>query len=135
MTQHAVNPARRRILQSTVLAASASLLPFGMGMAQPPARARWRRPAASSKMGVRMLQSYARAVRAMLALPPEDPRNWYRQAIIHTLDCPHGNWWFLPFSQTYAKLSIVNFSLDSCFAGAGFVLRFTHRTSAFPSTG
>jgi len=101
MTQHAVNPARRRILQSTVLAAGASLLPFGMGLAQPPARARWRRPSASSKMGARMLQSYARAVRAMLALPPEDPRNWYRQAIIHTLDCPHGNWWFLPWHRGY----------------------------------
>ena len=40
-----------------------------------------------------------------------------------------------PFSQTYAKLRIVNFSLNSCFAGCGFVLRFKHRTSAFPSTG
>lgn len=101
-TKHAVNPARRRVLQSSLLAAGASLLPFGAGLAQPPARARWRRPSASgSKMGGRMLESYARAVRAMLALPPEDPRNWYRQAIIHTLDCPHGNWWFLPWHRGY----------------------------------
>lgn len=48
-----------------------------------------------------MLKSYAKAVRTMLALPPEDPRNWYRQAIIHTLDCPHGNWWFLPWHRAY----------------------------------
>jgi tyrosinase len=62
----------------------------------------WRRYNASgSKVGERMLKSYARAVRAMLALPPEDPRNWYRHAIIHTLDCPHGNWWFLPWHRGY----------------------------------
>jgi hypothetical protein len=80
-----------------------------------------------------MLKFYSKAVRAMLALPPEDPRSWYAtplstRSIARTAT---GG----PFSQTYAKLSIVNFSLDSCFAGAGFVLRFTHRTSAFPSTG
>lgn len=97
---HAVNSSRRRILQFAALATVAA--PFGAGLAQPPARARWRRPSASgSKMGMRMLESYARAVRAMLALPPEDPRNWYRQAIIHTLDCPHGNWWFLPWHRGY----------------------------------
>ena len=37
----------------------------------------------------------------MLALPPSDPRNWYRQALIHVLDCPHGNWWFLPWHRGY----------------------------------
>jgi len=37
----------------------------------------------------------------MLALPPSDPRNWYRQAFVHLLDCPHGNWWFLPWHRGY----------------------------------
>jgi tyrosinase len=37
----------------------------------------------------------------MLALPPEDPRNWYRHALVHTIDCPHGNWWFLPWHRGY----------------------------------
>ena len=37
----------------------------------------------------------------MLALPPNDPRNWYRQAIVHVLDCPHANWWFLPWHRGY----------------------------------
>ncbi len=37
----------------------------------------------------------------MLALPPSDPRNWYRQAIVHLLDCPHANWWFLPWHRGY----------------------------------
>lgn len=40
-------------------------------------------------------------VQAMMALPPEDPRNWYRQAIIHVLDCPHGNAWFFPWHRGY----------------------------------
>jgi tyrosinase len=47
------------------------------------------------------LASYNRAIRAMLALPPSDPRNWYRQALIHLLDCPHANWWFLPWHRGY----------------------------------
>ena len=37
----------------------------------------------------------------MLALPPSDPRNWYRQALVHLLDCPHANWWFLPWHRGY----------------------------------
>jgi hypothetical protein len=37
----------------------------------------------------------------MLQLPPSDPRNWYRIALIHTLDCPHGNWWFLPWHRGF----------------------------------
>ena len=47
------------------------------------------------------LQRYAKAVKAMLALPPEDPRNWYRNALTHVLDCPHGNWWFLVWHRGY----------------------------------
>lgn len=47
------------------------------------------------------LDSFKRAIRAMLALPPSDPRNWYRQAIIHLIDCPHANWWFLPWHRGY----------------------------------
>jgi tyrosinase len=51
------------------------------------------------------LDSYKRAIANMLALPPSDPRNWYRQAMIHVLDCPHENWWFLPWHRGY----ILNF--------------------------
>jgi len=47
------------------------------------------------------LISFKRAIRAMLALPASDPRNWYRQAIIHLIDCPHANWWFLPWHRGY----------------------------------
>jgi tyrosinase len=51
--------------------------------------------------GAAALASYKKAIRAMLALPPTDPRNWYRQALIHMLDCPHANWWFLPWHRGY----------------------------------
>ena len=47
------------------------------------------------------LITFKRAIRAMLALPASDPRNWYRQAIVHLLDCPHANWWFLPWHRGY----------------------------------
>jgi hypothetical protein len=48
-----------------------------------------------------VLNSYRKAITAMLQLPPTDPRNWYRLAFIHVLDCPHGNWWFLPWHRGY----------------------------------
>ena len=101
-SSHVFSPSRRNTLKKTGAALCAGMLPFAApcGWAQPRS-ARYRRPNASSKTGARMLDSYARAVRAMLALPPEDPRNWYRQAIVHTLDCPHGNWWFLPWHRGY----------------------------------
>jgi len=102
----AFDPARRATLIKTGVALGASMLPLGLSSAQSldaASRARtWRRyNASTSRVGERMLKSYAKAVRAMLALPPEDPRNWYRHAIIHTLDCPHGNWWFLPWHRGY----------------------------------
>ncbi len=60
-----------------------------------------RRVNVNGAAGQKMLESYKKAIRAMLALPPSDPRNWYRIAFVHTLDCPHGNWWFLPWHRAY----------------------------------
>ncbi|HKA02480.1 MAG TPA: tyrosinase family protein [Candidatus Solibacter sp.] len=37
----------------------------------------------------------------MLSLPRTHSRNWYRNAIVHVLDCPHGNWWFLVWHRAY----------------------------------
>jgi tyrosinase len=48
-----------------------------------------------------MLRSYADAVQRMKDLPPSDPRNWVRQADIHANNCPHGNWYFLPWHRAY----------------------------------
>lgn len=50
------------------------------------------------------LVSFAVAINAMLALPPSNPHNWYRLAMIHVLDCPHGNWWFLPWHRGYLAM-------------------------------
>lgn len=41
------------------------------------------------------------------------PHNWFRNAFVHIIDCPHGNWWFyvryrsyvVYFEQTLRKLS------------------------------
>jgi tyrosinase len=62
---------------------------------------KYRRLNLSDRAAEKSLKSYEKAVTAMLALPPSDPRNWYRHALIHTLDCPHGNWWFLPWHRGY----------------------------------
>jgi len=51
--------------------------------------------------GVASTGFYTTVISAMMALPPEDPRNWYRQAMIHVLDCPHGNAWFFPWHRGY----------------------------------
>ncbi len=91
---------RRDVMKTAMLVLGASALPLGALKAAP--RPRYRRyNAADPVHGARMLKSYARAVQAMLALPPEDPRNWYRHAMVHTMDCPHGNWWFLPWHRGY----------------------------------
>ncbi|MEP5151755.1 tyrosinase family protein [Planktotalea sp.] len=47
------------------------------------------------------LASYKKAVEVMLQLPPEDPHNWYRYAMIHMSDCPHGNWWFFTWHRPF----------------------------------
>ena len=47
------------------------------------------------------LASYRAAVRQMKSLPQSDPRNWTRQAQIHQNNCPHGNWYFLPWHREY----------------------------------
>lgn len=99
---HVFSPSRRDTLKKTGIALCASMLPLASSMGQLVAKGvRYRRYNASGPHGARMLKSYAKAVRAMLALPPEDPRNWYRHAMVHTVDCPHGNWWFLPWHRGY----------------------------------
>jgi tyrosinase len=47
------------------------------------------------------LAAYSAAVREMKNLPESDPRNWVRQAQIHQNNCPHGNWFFLPWHRKY----------------------------------
>ena len=47
------------------------------------------------------LSAYRAAVQQMKSLPQSDPRNWTRQAQIHQNNCPHGNWYFLPWHRKY----------------------------------
>ncbi len=68
------------------------------------AAARYRRHSVTSAQGKAMLASYARGVDAMLQLPPDDPRNWFRNAFVHLMDCPHGNWWFYVWHRGYVGL-------------------------------
>lgn len=83
--------------RSLLAAAAGAALHPGMTLAQTPAR----RPRVYDAEGMAALADYKRAVAAMLALPASDPRNWYRQALVHVIDCPHRNWWFLPWHRGY----------------------------------
>lgn len=65
------------------------------------AAATWTRSSVTSAEGKAQLATYKLAIEKMLALPPSDPRNWYRQAILHLIDCPHGNWWFFNWHRPF----------------------------------
>jgi hypothetical protein len=95
-----VAASRRQFLASggaAVLASSLRLRPLQSG---PPATP-YTRISLTDPGAPAMLASYATAIKASLKLPPSDPRNFYRNAFVHTLDCPHGNWWFLPWHRGY----------------------------------
>lgn len=92
-------PVTRRDVLVATGAVSAAWMTGSPSIAAPAAR--YRRYEANSVQGSAMLASYRKAVAAMLALPETDPRNWYRNAFVHALDCPHANWWFLPWHRGY----------------------------------
>ena len=83
------------------------------------AAAKYTRYNATSSNGQKMLASYAKGVEAMLKLPADDPRNWFRNAFIHLMDCPHGNWWFYVWHRGYLgyfEQTIRELSGDGSFA-------------------
>lgn len=82
-------------------AGAAALLAGSGGTARAQARTYTRLSTTDPNQTQRNWESYARAVQRMLALPPTDGRNWYRQALIHEIDCPHGNWWFVNWHRGY----------------------------------
>ena len=89
---------RRGFLGASAAALAATAVPSNL-VAQ---GAKYRRYDISGpNLPTHIIDSYKKAIGKMLALPPTDPLNWYRHAIIHTLDCPHGNWWFLPWHRAY----------------------------------
>src|SRR5262249_3890259 len=91
------NLTRRKFLGASATAAGAAFLSAG-ARAQSTRR---RFEVSDPAMPAKVLTSSKTAMAAMLALPPTDPRNWYRNAFVHLLDCPHGNWWFLPWHRAY----------------------------------
>lgn len=88
---------RREVMVAAAAAAAAAAVPLR------PARAaaKYTRPNATSEAGKKMLAIYARGVQAMLDLPADHPQNWFRNAFIHMMDCPHGNWWFYVWHRGY----------------------------------
>jgi tyrosinase len=99
MQPTSTNITRRRFLATTALAAGATVLPHRSALAQ--TKAKFTRYNVMSVGGKRALASYAKGVEAMLKLPADDPHNWFRNAFIHIMDCPHGNWWFYVWHRGY----------------------------------
>ena len=88
---------RREVMVAAAAAAAAAAVPLR------PARAaaKFTRPNVTSDAGKTMLATYAKGVKAMLELPPDNPHNWFRNAFVHMMDCPHGNWWFYVWHRGY----------------------------------
>lgn len=108
---------RRSFIKTGIVALGAATLPVGRLAAQ--AKAKYMRYNVMSEGGKRALASYARGVEAMLKLPAGSPQNWFRNAFIHLMDCPHGNWWFYVWHRGYLGFfeeTIRNLSHDDEFA-------------------
>lgn len=108
------NARRKFLTRSATLVAAGATLPALPALARTlsdefaaPLANRSAAPVPNSRMSIHGengafgLALLVEAMKKMLALPPEDPRNWYRQAMIHVLDCPHGNAWFFPWHRGY----------------------------------
>jgi tyrosinase len=92
---------RRGFIGASAAMIAATALPAGVA-AQGASYRRYRMSDPDPQPHVlKVLGSYKNAIRKMLELPPSDPRNWFRNALVHTFDCPHGNWWFLPWHRAY----------------------------------
>ncbi len=100
MTQSFVIPgvSRRVFLGTAAAAAGAATLP---AFAAPAKATRYTRYNAVSPQGKVMLDSYAVAIGKMLELKPDHPHNWFRNAFVHCMDCPHGNWWFFTWHRPF----------------------------------
>ncbi|MBR1070594.1 tyrosinase [Bradyrhizobium japonicum] len=116
-----IRAARPSLTRRDLLAAGAALAASqafpSVASAQTPKFRRWE--ITDPAMPSRVLASYKAGITKMLALPPTDPRNWYRNAIVHLFDCPHGNWWFLGWHRAYLgwlEVTLRDLSSDPEFA-------------------
>jgi tyrosinase len=115
------SPVTRRSFLKTALAAAAgaAALPRADFAFTPPQTAKYTRYNVMSPGGQRAIRSYAKGVQAMLNLPAQHPQNWFRNAFVHLMDCPHGNWWFFVWHRGYIgyfEETIRNLSGDQTFA-------------------
>jgi len=88
---------RRDFLATAAAAAGAAA--FQLAPAR--AAAKYTRHNVTSPEGQKALASYVKGVESMLKLPADNPQNWFRNAFIHLMDCPHGNWWFYVWHRGY----------------------------------
>ena len=97
------SPFTRRSFLKTSLAAAAGAasLPITTYAFTPAQTAKYIRYNVMSEGGKKALQSYTKAIEAMLILKPDHPHNWFRNAFVHLMDCPHGNWWFYVWHRGY----------------------------------
>jgi tyrosinase len=108
---------RRDFLKTSLATAGVAALPAGLALAESPAK--YRRYNVTSPQGQKALASYAKGVQAMLNLPADHAQNWFRNAFIHLMDCPHGNWWFYVWHRGYLgyfEQTIRTLSKDPSFA-------------------
>lgn len=96
---------RRSVLHAGLgLAAFAAFGTSGtlpMRLARAADNLRVRRDVSGLSKDDKTLASYRKAIEAMHAVADDDPRHWARQADIHLDNCPHGNWFFLPWHRAY----------------------------------
>jgi tyrosinase len=98
------NNRRKVVLGVSGIAAgtAAGLWPMiGSAQPSPAGPVRRRLNVASLPANHRTLVAYRRAIAAMKSLPSTNPRNWVNVARIHLNNCPHGNWYFLPWHRAY----------------------------------
>ena len=108
---------RRHFLKTSIAVVGAAALPLSNAAAQ--TGPKYRRYNVMSSGGKKALASYAKGIEAMLKLPAEHPQNWFRNAFVHLMDCPHGNWWFYVWHRAYLgyfEQTIRNLSEDDTFA-------------------
>ena len=97
MTSSTMHVTRRKFMATSAATLAATALP----LAPARAAAKYTRHNVTSPNGQKALASYAKGVDAMLKLPADHPQNWFRNAFIHLMDCPHGNWWFYVWHRGY----------------------------------
>src|SRR5207245_1541515 len=91
----------RRDLARSIAAGTVFVLAERRSRAEPASSAPVRKDISSLAPNAPDLVNYRKVVDLMHKLPASDPRSWQSQWNIHTANCPHGNWWFLPWHRAY----------------------------------